>query len=76
MTRDGWDNATPHIEIGLRTEIKEKNDERGWLWKMQPPNSPLTNACDAGLFPALAKVVNAMQGLNNRSLYLSTEKLW
>ena len=28
------------------------------------------------LFPALAKVVTAMQGLNNRGLYLSTEKLW
>ena len=76
VIRDGWDNATPHVEMGLQTEIKERNDERGWLWKVQPPNSPLTNSCDAGLFPSLAKIVTAMQGLNNRGLYLSTEKLW
>jgi hypothetical protein len=43
---------------------------------VQPPNSPLTNTCDAGFFPALAKVVTGMQGLNNRGLYLTTEKLW
>ena len=76
VIRDGWDNATPHKEKGLLTAIQERNDENGWLWKPQPPNSPLTNACDAGFFPALAKVVTAKQGLNNRSLYLSTERLW
>ncbi|KAL7498080.1 hypothetical protein ACHAWT_009842 [Skeletonema menzelii] len=76
VVRDGWDNATPHTERGLMTVIKERNDEEEWLWKVQPPNSPLTNACDAGFFPALAKVVTGMQGLNNRGLYLSTEKLW
>ena len=76
VIRDSWDNATPHIEKGLRTAIKERNDGHGWLWVTQPPNSPLTNACDAGFFPALAKVVTGMQGLNNRSLYLSTERLW
>ena len=76
VIRDGWDNATPHKEKGLLTAIQERNDEYGWLWKPQPPNSPLTNACDAGFFPALAKVVTAKQGLNNRSLYLSIERLW
>lgn len=63
---------------GLRTEIKERNDERGWLWNAAPPNNPLTSyeCVRCGLFPALAKAVTAMQGLNNRSLYLTTEKLW
>jgi len=76
VVRDGWDNATPHTEKRLRTAIQERNDQEGWLWKVQPPNSPLTNTCDAGSFPALAKVVTGMQGLNNRGLYLMTEKLW
>ena len=76
VVRDAWDNAGPHVEKGLLTAIKERNDETGWQWKVQPPNSPLTNACDAGFFPALAKTVTAMQGLDNRGLYLSTEKLW
>lgn len=76
VIRDSWDNATPHTEKVLQIAIKERNDETGWLWVVQPPNSPLTNTCDAGFFPALAKVVTAMQGLNNRGLYLPTERLW
>lgn len=37
---------------------------------------PLTNACDAGFFPTVAKVVVGMLGLYNRILYLSIERLW
>ena len=66
VVRDGWDNATPHVEKMLKSVIKERNDERGWLWTMQPPNSPLTNASK----------VTTMQGLHNRGLYLTTERLY
>ena len=43
---------------------------------MQPANTPLSNVMDAAIFPALAKVGTALQGIMNGGRYLQCEKIW
>ena len=61
--RGQWDNASPHVEKNLLRCIASLFGDLGWDWTRQPSNSPLTNVCDAALFPALAKQVTALQGM-------------
>ena len=74
--RGQWDNASPHTDRLLLCLIAELFDEHGWVWTMQPANSPLTNILDAAIFPALAKMVSAYQGLLAGGRYLQCEMLW
>ena len=74
--RGQWDNATPHRESGLLSLIGELFGEHGWEWTMQPANTPLSNVMDAAIFPALAKVGTALQGIMNGGRYLQCEKIW
>ncbi len=64
--------------------VGDRQKNRGYRWMGQCNSTfekwaaehPLTTAYDAGFFfPALAKVVTGMQGLNNSRLYLSIERL-
>ncbi len=48
----------------------------GWVLFTQPSNSPLTNVCDAALFPSLGKDCAALQGLKNGRHYLKPDLLW
>ena len=74
--RNQWDNATPHTESLLKKVIEEEFGKRGWVWTMQPANSPLTNLMDAAIFPALAKKGSAIQGVRHHGRYLQCEKIW
>ena len=71
-----WDNAIPHKDKTLLKFINQQFAPRRWENRPQPPSSPLTNVHDAGLFPAMAKLVTADQGLFNRSRYLQGEDFW
>ena len=74
--RGQWDNASPHVELALLACIAELFGELGWVWTTQPANSPLTNICDAAIFPALAKLVSSYQGILAGGRYLQTDVLW
>ena len=50
--------------------------QRRWEWTMQPNNTPLSNTKDAAMFPALAKEVSAIVGLENGGRQLAGDKLW
>jgi hypothetical protein len=65
------DNAPPH----QAQKLKDFQNAT-WLFRHQPPNSPLTNVQDASVFPAMAKRVTEFQGLFNHGRYLEGEKLW
>ena len=65
----------PHVESALLKLIAESFGEYGWIWTMQPANSPLTNIMDAAIFPALAKLVSSYQGLLCGGRYLHLEML-
>lgn len=74
--RGQWDNASPHTERALVGLIATAFGENGWVWTMQPANSPLTNIMDAAIFPALAKLVSAYQGYLNGGRYLQSHFQW
>ena len=74
--RGQWDNASPHTEKNVLALIGNLFEQKGWVWTMQPPNSPLTNIMDAAIFPALAKLVSGYQGLHNGGRYLKGELLY
>jgi hypothetical protein len=74
--RGQWDNASPHTEIGVLRLIASLFESLGWVWTMQPSNSPLTNVCDAAFFPAMAKDVSALQGILYGGRYMKEERLW
>jgi hypothetical protein len=71
-----WDNATPHMCKTLKKWMKKQFNNRGWELRNQPPNSPITNTKDSAMFPSMAKMLTAYQGLHNRSHYLQGEELW
>jgi len=76
VIRYQWDGARPHVDGKLTEYIRDEFDKRGWILIPQPANSPLTNAKDAALFPAMSKDVTAEQGLMNGSYVLEGEQLW
>ena len=71
-----WDNASPHTSNELKQWLEATFNIKGWLLTPQPSNSPLTNVQDCCLFPSMAKLVTADQGINNGSHYLKGENLW
>ena len=71
-----WDNATPHMCKTLKKWMKKEFNQRGWELRNQPPNSPITDTKDSAMFPSMAKMLTAYQGLHNRSHYLQREELW
>ena len=71
-----WDNATPHMCKDLKKWMKKEFNNRGWELRNQPPNSPITNTKDSAMFPSMAKMLTAYQGLHNGSHYLQGEELW
>ncbi|OEU05754.1 hypothetical protein FRACYDRAFT_258384 [Fragilariopsis cylindrus CCMP1102] len=71
-----WDNATPHMCKHLKKWMKKEFNNRGWELRNQPPNSPITNTKDSAMFPSMAKMLTAYQGLHNGSHYLQGEELW
>ncbi|OEU14225.1 hypothetical protein FRACYDRAFT_240759 [Fragilariopsis cylindrus CCMP1102] len=71
-----WDNATPHMCKNLKKWMKKEFNNRGWELRNQPPNSPITNTKDSAMFPSMAKMLTAYQGLHNGSHYLQGEELW
>lgn len=52
--RGQWDNATLHIDCKLLKVIEEHFGEDGWVWTMQPSNTPLSTILHAAIFQALA----------------------
>ena len=76
IVRYQMDGAGPHKDKELNSYLAEAFDDRGWILKFQPPNSPLTNVKDACIFPALSKHVTQHQGLKNGSLVYTPDELW
>ena len=76
VVRYQMDGAGPHRDAKLNRELNTELNKRGWMLKIQPSNSPLTNVKDASLFPALSKRVTAQQGLSKGSLVLEGEELF
>lgn len=74
--RGQWDNAAPHIEVGIRRCITELFGERRWEMTAQPANTPLSSVMDAALFPALTKNASKIQGMSHESRCLQYEQLW
>ena len=50
--------------------MKKEFNNRGWELRNQPPNSPITNTKDSAMFPSMAKMLTAYQGMHNGSYYL------
>jgi hypothetical protein len=71
-----WDNATPHMCQRLLRWMKKEFSTRGWELRNQPPNSLITNTKDSAMFPLMAKMLTAYQGMYNGSHYLQGEELW
>jgi len=70
------DGAGPHTDAKLLNKLNKQFNQRGWILKFQPANSPLTNVNDACVFPCMSKAVPAEQGLSNGSIVLQAEELW
>ena len=75
VVRHQCDGAGPHTDKTFTEELNRMFSERGWIFKFQPANSPLTNVKDACVFPCLSKAVTAEQGLSFGSCVLKTEQL-
>ena len=70
------DGAGPHKDKQLLQFIESEFDQRGWLMKFQPSQSPMLNVKDAAILPMLSKKVSAIQGISNQSALLEGEQLF
>ena len=59
-----WDGAGPHTDKTLNKFLQEEFDKRGWIFKLQPSQSPILNIMDACVFPSLSKKVSTNQALS------------
>lgn len=71
-----WDNEALHTKKRVLSIITGLFGPRGWVWTTQPSNSPPTNVMDAMMFPALAKMVTAYQGIYVGGRYLQCKCTW
>jgi hypothetical protein len=76
VIRYQMDGAGPHKDGKLVNYLESEFDDRGWILKFQPANSPITNVKDACIFPAMSKRVTEAQGLTKGSHVLEGEELW
>jgi hypothetical protein len=76
IIRYQMDGAGPHVGKELLKELDQEFNNRNWILKFQPSQSPLTNVKDFCIFPAMSKAVTAEQGLNFGSHVLGSEQLW
>jgi hypothetical protein len=58
-----WDGAGPHTCKKLKAFLATEFTKRGWIFKLQPSQSPITNINDACIFPSLSKSVSSSQAL-------------
>ena len=70
------DGAGCHQDKRFLTYLENDFKERGWMFRFQPSQSPITNVHDAAIFPSLSKRVSNEQGMTNRSYILRGEQLW
>ena len=59
------DSAGPNHCKASKANLQQNFEGRGLLWDYQPPNIPLTNVCNASIFPAMLKHASAEHGLSN-----------
>jgi hypothetical protein len=73
-----WDGAGPHTDKKLVDWLRAEFDKRGWIFKLQPSQSPITNISDACIFPSLSKKVSSNQAFNFKGIrkILKGDEIW
>ena len=76
IVRYCYDGARAHTEDNYMKVLRQMFEERGWLFVLQPSQSPLTNVLDAAVFPSISKTVSKNQTMLFGPTVLHSDQLW
>lgn len=71
-----WDGAGPHADAELIEWVEAEFLKRGWIFKFQPAQSPITNTMDQCVFPSLSKSQSKAQTMATGKRCLREEEIW